>query len=151
CEGRLGGSRTHSQSEGRTAASGRTSPLKSEGGKVCNPAHRGHPTSSWLAWPPLVRDRQERPEHRHQTVDVGYYRGPMKSYSGEPMMLGTGVAARVRLIVWCKPCGHQVEPDPAEIAARYGADTPVLNWRDRLVCSACGRRQVDMVVTGTER
>ena len=46
---------------------------------------------------------------------------------------------------------HQVAPDPAEIAARYGADTPVLNWRDRLLCSGCGGRQVDMVVTGTER
>jgi hypothetical protein len=57
----------------------------------------------------------------------------------------------VRLIVWCKACGHQVEPDPAEMVARYGAETPVLNWRDRLVCSSCGSREVDMVVTGTER
>jgi hypothetical protein len=48
-------------------------------------------------------------------------------------------------------CGHKVELDPAEMAARYGADTPVPDWRERLVCSGCGGRQADMVVTGTER
>ena len=41
------------------------------------------------------------------------------------MTLGNAAAARVRLIVWCKGCQHQVEPDPGEMAARYGADTPV--------------------------
>jgi len=55
------------------------------------------------------------------------------------------------LIVWCKACGHQVEPDPVEMVARYGADTSVLDWRDRLACSSCGSRAVDMVVSGTER
>jgi DNA-directed RNA polymerase subunit RPC12/RpoP len=59
--------------------------------------------------------------------------------------------AKVRLIVWCKTCGRQVEPDAAEMVARYGADTPVPDWRDRLVCSRCGSRAIDMVVTGTER
>jgi hypothetical protein len=57
----------------------------------------------------------------------------------------------VRLIVWCKACRHQVEPDPAEQAQRYGAETSMLDWRDRLVCSRCGRREVDMVMGGTER
>ena len=75
----------------------------------------------------------------------------MKSPSGPPMTLGNAVNAKVRLIVWCKTCGHPVEPDPVEMVARYGAATPVLDWRDRLVCSRCGGRQVDMVVTGTER
>jgi hypothetical protein len=50
----------------------------------------------------------------------------MKSYSGPPMTLGNAAAARVRLIVWGKGCQHQVEPDPAEMAARYGAEMPVL-------------------------
>jgi len=27
------------------------------------------------------------------------------------------------------------EPDPAEMAARYDAETPVLDWRERLVWS----------------
>jgi len=29
------------------------------------------------------------------------------------MTLGVAAAAGVRLIVWCKECRHQVEPDPA--------------------------------------
>jgi hypothetical protein len=75
----------------------------------------------------------------------------MKSPPGPPMTLGNAAAARVRLIVWCKACGHQVEPDAAEMAARYGTDTTILAWRERLVCSQCGSRDVDMGVTGTER
>ena len=62
------------------------------------------------------------------------------------MTLGNAAAARVRLIVWCKECHHQVEPDPAEMAAQYGAETTVPDWRERLVCSKCGRREIDMVV-----
>ena len=64
------------------------------------------------------------------------------------MTLGNAAAARVRLIVWCKSCGHQIEPDPAEMADRYGARTPVPDWRARLVCGQCGSRQVDLVVSG---
>jgi len=67
------------------------------------------------------------------------------------MTLGNAARARVTLIVWCKACRHRVEPDPAEQAERYGGDTPVPEWRDRLVCSQCGSRDIDMVVTGTER
>jgi hypothetical protein len=75
----------------------------------------------------------------------------MKSKSGPPMTLGNAAAARVRLIVWCKECGHQVEPDPAEMPHRHGTETSVLDWRERRVCTHCGSRDVDMVVTGTER
>jgi hypothetical protein len=75
----------------------------------------------------------------------------MKSPPGPPMTLGAGAAAQVRLIVWCKACQHQVEPNPAEMAARYGAGTSVPDWRDRLVCSKCGGRQADMVVTGSRQ
>jgi hypothetical protein len=67
------------------------------------------------------------------------------------MTLGVAAAAGVRLIVWCKECQHQVEPDPVEMATRYGEATSVLDWRERLVCSRCGGRQIDMVVTGTKR
>jgi hypothetical protein len=67
------------------------------------------------------------------------------------MTLGVATAAGVRLIVWCRPCAHQVKPDPAEMATLYGDDTSVPDWRERLVCSQCGSRQVDMVVTGTRR
>ena len=67
------------------------------------------------------------------------------------MTLGSAAAAQVRLIVWCLDCRHQVEPDPSEQAQRYGAETTVPDWHERLVCSKCGSREIDMVVTGTER
>ena len=67
------------------------------------------------------------------------------------MTLGAAAANQIRLIVWCRDCRHQVEPDPAEQARRHGAETAVLDWRGRLVCSECGSRDIDMVVTGTER
>ena len=60
-------------------------------------------------------------------------------------------AAQVRLIVWSKDCGYQVEPDPVAMAARYDANTSVLDWHKRLVCSQCGGREVGMVLTGTKR
>ena len=44
--------------------------------------------------------------------------------------------------MWCRD-SHQVEPDPAEMAARYGAGTTVLDWRERLICSCCASRQVE--------
>jgi hypothetical protein len=53
--------------------------------------------------------------------------------------------------VWCLDYQHQVEPDPAEMAERYGATVTLHDWRERLVCSDCGSQQVDIVVTGTER
>jgi hypothetical protein len=61
------------------------------------------------------------------------------------------VSARVRLIVWCPECGHQVEPDPAAMARQYGPETPVPDWHKRLVCSHCGSHDTDMVVTGERR
>ena len=67
------------------------------------------------------------------------------------MTLGNAAAARVRLIVWCRSCQHQVEPDPAEHARRHGAETSILEWRDKLVCSRCGGREIDMVVSATQR
>jgi hypothetical protein len=75
----------------------------------------------------------------------------VKSEPGSPTTLGSSAAAGVRLIVWCRECGHQVEPDPAEQAKRHGAEMPVPEWRERLLCSKCGGRQIDMVVTGQRR
>jgi hypothetical protein len=51
----------------------------------------------------------------------------MKPYRGPRMTLGVAAAAGVRLVVWCKACRHQVEPDPSELATRYGAETSVLD------------------------
>ena len=75
----------------------------------------------------------------------------MKFEPGPPATLGSTAAAHVRLIVWCKDCNHQAEPDPPEIAERYGAETTVPDWSKRLVCSQCGSRNVSMVVSGTKR
>ena len=66
----------------------------------------------------------------------------------DPLMtLGSAAAAGVR----CRECGRQVEPITAEMTARYGAEMTVPDWREGLVCSRCSSRQVDMVVSGTER
>ena len=65
--------------------------------------------------------------------------------------MGADGAAGVRLIVWCKACQHQVEPNPAELAERYGGGVSVLDWRDRLMCSRCGSQDIDMVLTGQGR
>jgi hypothetical protein len=67
------------------------------------------------------------------------------------MTLGGAARADVRFIVWCKACSYQVEPDPAEQAERYGAETTAIDWHARLICSKCGSCEVDMVVTGTKR
>jgi hypothetical protein len=75
----------------------------------------------------------------------------MKPYRGPPATLGSTAAAGLRLVVWCKDCRHQVEPDPAEMAERYGAEMTVPDWAARLVCSRCGSRDVDTVVTGERR
>jgi hypothetical protein len=72
-------------------------------------------------------------------------------YTGPPATLGSTAAAGARLIVWCRDCGLQVEPDPAEMAERYGAEMSVPDWHKRLACSACGSKRVDFVVTGAKR
>jgi hypothetical protein len=41
------------------------------------------------------------------------------------MTLGNTAAVRVRLIVWCGECQHQVEPDPAEMVATAIKGSPV--------------------------
>ena len=59
----------------------------------------------------------------------------MNRYTGPPPTLGNAASAKVRVIVWCRDCQHQIEPDPAEHAARYGAELPVSDWVKRLKCS----------------
>ena len=62
----------------------------------------------------------------------------MSRYNGPPMTLGNAAAARVCFVVWCLDCRHRVEPDPAEMAERYGAEISVPDWKSRLVCGQCG-------------
>jgi hypothetical protein len=49
------------------------------------------------------------------------------------MTFGNAAEAELRLILWCRSCGHQVEPDSVQLVDRKGADTPVLDWRERLI------------------
>jgi hypothetical protein len=37
------------------------------------------------------------------------------------------------------------------MGGRYGAETTVPDWHQRLVCGNCGSRRVDFVVTGERR
>ena len=64
------------------------------------------------------------------------------------MTLGSAAKAHLVLIAWCKDCRHQAAPDLAEMAKRYGADVPMLDWSKRLVCSQCGSLNVDSVMSG---
>jgi hypothetical protein len=50
----------------------------------------------------------------------------------------------VRLIVWCKACGHRVEPHAAEMAGRYGAETAVPSG----ACGSSAPGAADKVVAG---
>jgi hypothetical protein len=65
-----------------------------------------------------------------------------------PATLGSTAKAHMTLVVWCKDCRHKVEPDPAEMAERYGAETTAPDWGRRLVCGQCGSRNVNFVVSG---
>ena len=69
---------------------------------------------------------------------------------------GQAAANHVRIIVWCKACQHQVEPDPTEMASRYSAEMSVLDC-ERLSCSTARKPEYrygahrDAAVIGAER
>jgi hypothetical protein len=71
--------------------------------------------------------------------------------SGRPATLGSTLKAHLALIVWCKNCRRQVEPDVSEQAERYEAGLVLLEWAGRLRCRECGSREVDFVVCGGRR
>jgi hypothetical protein len=74
----------------------------------------------------------------------------MKSDPGPPMTLGSAAGAHLRSIVWCKHCQHQVEPNPAAMAARYDAETPVPDWRKRLSATDCPSRPSGLANLGRD-
>ena len=44
-------------------------------------------------------------------------------------------------VVWGKACGLQVEPNPGEMAQRYGAEMSVLDWQRLPTMTRVLRRQ----------
>jgi hypothetical protein len=87
---------------------------------------------------------------------------PLRGASPSASLTASPGATRLGRVPECR---HQVEPAtasfraaegaqvpiPSKMARRYGPETPVPDWRNRQVCSRCGSRAVDMVVTGERR
>jgi hypothetical protein len=72
----------------------------------------------------LAEKGKRRPIQRAAAPSDAFGRQAVtSSYTGPPMTLGNAAMAGVRLIVWCRDCHHLVEPDPAEQAEQYGAET----------------------------
>jgi DNA-binding CsgD family transcriptional regulator len=65
--------------------------------------------------------------------------------------LGYALAARVRLIVWCKSCGHRAEPDVAAEVAQHGIGMPLLDWVRLRRCAQCGAAGADFLVASSNR
>jgi hypothetical protein len=68
---------------------------------------------------------------------------------GPPATLGGTARSGHSLIVVCKACRRQVEFTPvavAQLAEKHGAELTLLDWRDRLKCSECDCREIEMVV-----
>jgi hypothetical protein len=70
-----------------------------------------------------------------RTLRAAYHRDvtscEMTPTAAPPMTLGNAVAAKVRLVVWCRECSHNIDPDPAEMIDRYGAETAFRDWHAR--------------------
>ena len=94
---------------------------------------------------------KKRAKATYSTGRRGRHDETLHRSAGNARQLSRSAAAQVQLIVWCRDCRHKVELDPAEQVARYGADLPVRDWVKRLVCSQCGSRSIDFVLTGTRR
>ena len=55
-------------------------------------------------------------------------------------------------VVFCHSCAEKrLEERGAALIERIDLASPGFYARERLVCSRCGSRDVEMVVTGTER
>ncbi len=67
------------------------------------------------------------------------------------MTFGEALARRVRVIGWCKGCGHQVQPDMADLVSWHGSSMTVIDWAAQLQCQLCGTREADFVVTGVRQ
>jgi hypothetical protein len=74
--------------------------------------------------------------------DASCRRRTMKPYRGPPMTLASAAAAHLLLIVWCRHCRNQVEPDPADMARDTVPRRPC-----RVVAIGCDARSVAAVTS----
>jgi hypothetical protein len=75
------------------------------------PVHEPLPPPKVYAPPRFVSGRRRRGQAFFPGLQALAISHVMKSTPGPPMTLGNAAAARVRLIVWCRACQHNVEPD----------------------------------------
>jgi hypothetical protein len=78
-------------------------------------------------------------------------RGRRQELDSQAITLGKAATTHMRLITWCKTCGHQVELNMAEEVARYGEATTIVDRVRRLQCPACGGRNSDFMISAKAR
>jgi hypothetical protein len=71
---------------------------------------------------------------------AGWGNGVHRHISFDPRNRGGRRRSPHRMVPGLQP---SEEPDPANLARRFGDKTSVLDWRDRLVCSRCDSRAVE--------
>jgi hypothetical protein len=74
----------------------------------------------------------------------------------KPATLGSMARAGLELTISCSSveCGHRGKFSPAEVAAfadQHGAETILVEWAQRLRCSACGGRKIGLTVSAPTR
>ena len=62
--------------------------------------------------------------------------------------LGDLVRARLVLLAICRRCKHERIPYPHSLIERFGEDTPAIDIRPLLRCSACRYRSANLHETG---
>ena len=58
--------------------------------------------------------------------------------------LGQLLDAKMALVAICRRCKHRSVLYPANLIPRFGADSPAINVRERLRCSACRYRSANL-------
>jgi hypothetical protein len=105
---------------------------------------------------PLAPDTVIAYEQGYLDAHFVYPISSPKSVFSIETRLGAELGDYIKLTIRFIPLGEpsramMITGASGRVAQRYGAATAVLDWSARLVCSRCGSRQIDMVVTGERR
>ena len=87
-----------------------------------------------------------KPGNRHAHPIVP----PRLRFSGAKV-LGDVLVERLYLRAICRNCSHRASLSSVELAQRLGYDFPLPDLKDRLRCSKCGKRQVDVTAVEPAR